>query len=119
MLARNLEHMGHKVFSCLSGQRALEVFPTSQFDLVICDLGMPNMNGWQVAEALKQIAEKKVQNRTPFILLTGWGGQTQLDQIMVKSGVDAVIEKPVDIIELSKVIRRFACQISQESECPI
>jgi PAS domain S-box-containing protein len=119
MLARNLEQMGHKVFSCLSGKRALNVFSASQFDLVISDLGMPDMNGWQVAEALKQIAEKKDQSKTPFILLTGWGGQTRLEEIMAKSGVDAVIEKPVDIIELSKVIRRFTCQVSPESECPI
>jgi CheY-like chemotaxis protein len=106
VLARGLELVGHKVFPCLSGTRAVELFRASQFDVVICDLGMPDMNGWQVAKTLKEMAEEMNRPRTPFILLTGWGGQIRQQETMTKYGVDSVLEKPIDTSELTRMIRR-------------
>ena len=107
MLSQTAQQFGHTVFSCLSGPRALELAAASRFDVVICDLGMPGMNGWQVAESLKASAEKSGRPKTPFILLTGWGDQTGQEHMLAESGVDAVLEKPIDAAELMRVIRRL------------
>lgn len=106
VLASGLDQVGHKVFPCLSGSRAVELFKASAFDLVICDLGMPGMNGWQVAGTLKELAEAMNRPKTPFILLTGWGGHASQNDMMNKHGVDYIMEKPIEIAELTNVIRR-------------
>jgi CheY-like chemotaxis protein len=106
MLRDALTRAGHRVFPALSGRKALEILSMSRIDVVICDLGMPEMNGWQVAKAAKEGSEKKSIARTPFILLTGWGGETGNRPKMEEFGVDEVVEKPLDIAALLKTIRK-------------
>ena len=45
------------VFSATLGEDALEIFMNNQIDLVICDLGMPGMNGWEVGKAIGMICQ--------------------------------------------------------------
>jgi CheY-like chemotaxis protein len=94
----------HSVFGAFSGKEGLEIVRENPVDLVICDLGMPEMNGWQVGKAMKDFCEEKGSAKVPFIMLTGWGDQSGEEQKMVESGVDAVIEKPIDIPGLMQAI---------------
>ncbi|GEM_PF-717658 len=106
-LRDGLQNAGHRVFPALSGKKALEIFKSAKIDAVICDLAMPEMNGWQVAAALKELSEKQGSTRTPFVLLTGWGGQTDISKRAGESGVDRILEKPIDITGLVKQIREL------------
>gem|GEM_PF-943590 len=92
------------VFMALSGEEALRVFEKEPVDAVICDLGMPDMNGWQVGKAIKEKCEAAGIKKPPFILVTGWGGQIGEKEMMAESGVDAVFEKPVDTRKLLQAI---------------
>ncbi len=103
MLAEGLRQHGQTVYTESTGRKGLEVFARTEIDVVISDLGMPEMNGWQVAEQLKEICSKKGIPRKPFILLTGWGGQVEEEELIEKAGVDRVLEKPVDIVKLLQV----------------
>ena len=89
-----------------SGKAALDLFRHNEFDLVICDLGMPEISGWEVAKTVKMICEAKQISKTPFLLLTGWGGQSLDPDEIVKSGIDGVLEKPIDVPKLFKMIRK-------------
>ncbi len=111
MLKEGLTEYGQTVFTALSGREGLELFKHKEVDLVICDLGMPELNGWQVGKAIKNICKEKSVPKTPFILLTGWAGQFDEEQKMIESGVDAIIEKPVDITKLVEIIRDVVNQI--------
>jgi PAS domain S-box-containing protein len=63
-----LEDLGHRVISATSGAQALEVFDTeSAIDLVITDMAMPQMNGAQLAQAIRNI-----KPNLPIILATGY-----------------------------------------------
>ncbi len=115
MLKEGLTDQGQTVFTALSGREGLELFKNKPVDLVICDLGMPELNGWQVGKAIKKICKDKGVPKTPFILLTGWAGQFDEEQKMIESGVDAIVEKPVDIIKLVEIIRDVVTQIPQIS----
>jgi PAS domain S-box-containing protein len=115
MLKEGLAELGQTVLTALSGREGLELFKHQEVDLVICDLGMPELNGWQVGKAIKNICGEKGVPKTPFILLTGWAGQFDEEQKMIESGVDAVVEKPVDITKLVAVIRDVVKQIPQVS----
>jgi PAS domain S-box-containing protein len=110
MLRDGLKKLGHTVFSALSGVKAVEIFRTHEIDAVICDLGMPEMNGWQVAKAVREICEEKGIAKTPFVLLTGWGGQTNNLEKAAECGVDRVVEKPMDIPHLMKVVRELTAE---------
>jgi PAS domain S-box-containing protein len=95
-----LTALGQHVRTASSGAEALQILDQESFDVITCDLGMPHMNGWEVGKRIKAIFKDRGQNRPSFILLTGWGGQTSEREKMIESGVDLVIEKPVDIVEL-------------------
>jgi two-component system, cell cycle sensor histidine kinase and response regulator CckA len=117
---------GQDVFTATSGKEALAIFNEKSVDVVICDLGMEGMNGWEVSRALKEICVQKKKSKPPFILLTGWGGQLS-ENSADQSGVDRVLSKPLSIFTLLEVIqevvdkneqkvsRRLACRHENEA----
>jgi len=115
MLQEGLELNGHKVYSALSGKKGLELFKQRQIDVVICDLGMPEMNGWQVGKAIKEYCLEKEMPKPPFILITGWSGQQTARERLAESAVDAVVEKPVELGKLLDVTRRILSGRQQET----
>jgi CheY-like chemotaxis protein len=87
-LADILEAHGHVVAALGSGAEALAHLETADVDLVITDLGMPGMTGWEVAAAVKAR-----RPQVPVFLLTGWGADVAADEQSLL--VDRVIPKPV------------------------
>ncbi|HTY24913.1 MAG TPA: ATP-binding protein [Desulfomonilaceae bacterium] len=100
----------HAVFSATSGERGVEIFRNNKIDLVICDLGMSGMNGYEVGKAVQAICQERGIPKTPFILLTGWDVKAQEQEKMIDSGVDAILKKPLDakklLAAISKVVAR-------------
>jgi len=113
LIEKMLTKHGQTVFSATGGADALDTFRNNRVDLVICDLGMPGMNGWEVGKAIRTICQEKGIPKTPFILLTGWGGQALEEGKILESGVDAVVEKPLDHKKLMEVITKVVGQRSE------
>jgi CheY-like chemotaxis protein len=95
---RVLTRWGHKVAQASVGAEALQLFVPDTFDVVISDLGMPDMNGWDLLGQIKQR-----DPRVPTILITGWGRQISDDEARAR-GVDYMIEKPFDQDDLREVL---------------
>jgi two-component system, cell cycle sensor histidine kinase and response regulator CckA len=108
MLSELLTEFGHEVITSLSGEQGIQLFGEQSVDLVICDLGMPDMSGWEVGAKIRNICAERHVQKPPFILLTGWGGQAEEETKMEESGVDAVVEKPLDPSRLQSVILELA-----------
>jgi PAS domain S-box-containing protein len=106
MLRHGLEKWGHVVHTALSGTESLRLLREVSADVVVCDLAMPDMNGWTVGRELKLICKEKGLPKIPFIILTGWGDQGTETHKIEEAGVDAVVEKPVNISRLLEVIHR-------------
>lgn len=100
-----LSRHDHSVVCARSGEEGIRLFEEDPTDLVICDLGMPGMNGWDVARRIKTYCKALGIKKVPFILLTGWGDQAREKAKVAESGVDAIVEKPVGIFHLLEVIR--------------
>jgi CheY-like chemotaxis protein len=99
LLTDILASEGYKVQSASNGTDALELFNQEQFDLVLTDLGMPVMSGWEVASAIKKRAPEVI-----IAVITGWG--TQLDQSELdKNGIDIVVNKPFRVQQILNMIR--------------
>jgi two-component system, cell cycle sensor histidine kinase and response regulator CckA len=111
MIEAGLTQFGHTPFIASSGTKGLQMFRETQVDVVICDLGMPELDGWAVGKQIKEVCEEKEVPKIPFILLTGETNMADtdrdLEKMVIDCGVDSVLAKPVDIPELLDVIRRI------------
>jgi CheY-like chemotaxis protein len=98
---------GQKVSTAHSGAKALEMFRREYFDLVICDLSMPEMDGHEVAREIREICEREGVSRPRFVLLTGWGGIEELEDQIPTGYVDKVMQKPADIWALWDMVQEL------------
>jgi len=92
---------GHAVATAASGREALEKFRLQQFDLVILDRAMPEMNGEQTARFIKQLNQN-----IPVIMLTGFGALIEVTGAQPQA-VDVVLSKPVTLDALRRTIDKL------------
>jgi CheY-like chemotaxis protein len=104
-LDKAFTRLGHHVKTALSGPDALELFKENPVDVIICDLGMPDMNGWQVGKAVRESCAETGRPQPIFLILTGWGGQVEETEKITESAVDGVIEKPADIRQIIEIVK--------------
>jgi PAS domain S-box-containing protein len=99
-----LEDEGHRVVGAETGEEGIEKFQLEKFDLVLTDLGMPGMGGWDVVAKIKAINPD-----VPVVLLTGWANQTDVKRAR-ESGVDLVLGKPISSKDLISMVARAVAE---------
>lgn len=95
-----LSDEGHLVRVADDGSKAISLLEKHPFDVVITDLGMRGVTGWDVASAAKRINSK-----LPVIILTGWVNSA-LGKEAERPAVDMVLSKPTKRDELMRAIAR-------------
>jgi PAS domain S-box-containing protein len=85
-----LEIEGHRVTSAASGRAALAALESGRFDAVLTDLGMPEINGLQLAGMIRERGFA-----LPILLITGWGLELEVEKVRA-AGVTDVLPKPFD-----------------------
>jgi CheY-like chemotaxis protein len=92
MLSVLLTHAGYDVVTAPSALAALAAARSQHFDVVISDIGMPQMNGYELAQALRALPDYR---EVPLVALTGY---SMFDdrQRSLRSGFNAHITKPID-----------------------
>ena len=98
-LGKNLLNvLNHSADVAASGEEALSLLQNNKYDLMITDIGMPNMSGWQLAEKIKgNYPEMKVA------AVTGWGSDISNNE-KEKYGVGYVLGKPIDLNQLKHLV---------------
>jgi CheY-like chemotaxis protein/two-component sensor histidine kinase len=99
-LARLLESRGFTTQIAISVATALEAIDREEFDLYLCDLGLPDGTG---IDLIRKIRETR---QTPAIALTGFGMQEDVDRAQ-KAGFDAHLTKPVNLQKLEATMWRL------------
>ena len=99
VMADLLRSMGQEVGVALGGAAGLELFERETFDLVFSDLGMPEVNGWDLAHGVKALRPE-----IPVVLVTGWGYQLEGGAALAH-GVERVIPKPFSIEDVEAALR--------------
>jgi adenylate cyclase len=96
LLFRRLSHDGHYVARADSGRRALEILEVEEFDLILLDLLMPHMNGFQVLERLK--ADERLHD-VPVIMISGL---QETDSVIrcIEAGAEDYLPKPFNPVLL-------------------
>ena len=101
VLREALERSGHEVETAASGTEGIERFRNGRFDVVLSDLGMGDVSGWDVAKAVR----KDGTARPVLGLVTGWGA-TISEELVKAHGVQFVIAKPFDVEDLVSKVNR-------------
>jgi CheY-like chemotaxis protein len=106
-LAELLQAAGHLVTVTEGGAEGLTCLRQDSVDLVLTDLGMSEMSGWDVARAVKATAP-----HLPVILLTGWGEQP-MGQSEHPGLVDRILGKPVRLNDLLTAIHELTARTAE------
>jgi PAS domain S-box-containing protein len=98
LLRSFLELQGHRVWTVTEGAAAVTLLSDHVFDLLLTDLGMPEMSGWDVAREARRL-----RPHLPVIMVSGWGAQIDPQQV-AESGVAEVVQKPYTFETIHQVI---------------
>ena len=102
-LAQYLGSRGHAVLTAQSGSEALALAKQGPFDVVVCDLRMPGMDGLATMRALREMPEGE---RPRYVLSTGANIGSAVREAADALGVDAVVPKPYDIEQLRRAVEQ-------------
>jgi signal transduction histidine kinase/ActR/RegA family two-component response regulator len=100
-LAEILDLWGHEACVACSGIAALEAISRQRPDIVLLDIGMPGMDGYEVAREIRRRADGR---RLPLVALTGYGQRDDIERAL-EAGFDAHVTKPAELEELQAVLQ--------------
>lgn len=103
MLSVFLTHAGYEVVTANSAPAALDAARRGQFDIVISDIGMPEMNGYELVKTLRTYPGYEV---IPMVAVTGYSMFNDREQSL-RSGFTAHMTKPIDPRALLNLIEQL------------
>jgi CheY-like chemotaxis protein len=98
-----LRHAGYEVATALSARAALEAAHASRFDVVVSDIGMPEMNGYELAERLRMMPEYA---SIPLVAVTGFTMYDDRERAHA-AGFDGFLTKPINTQDLVTLLERL------------
>jgi DNA-binding response OmpR family regulator len=104
-----LKFAGYEVISAADGQQAVDLTIEEKPDLIMLDIRMPRMNGFQ---ALEQIKELREFESTPVVILSAKGQESEI-QAGLELGATQYILKPFAPDELIQKIKKIELQMPQ------
>ncbi len=111
-----LERKGWAVQVADNGLQALEILDKEIFDLVLMDIQMPKMDGYETTTAIRKI-EKRTGAHTPIIAMTAYAIKGDREKCLA-SGMDGYISKPINPRKLCDEIESVIQRISTENSSP-
>jgi len=100
-LSRLLTHFGHRVVTTGTVATAKEIVGSDQIDVLLCDIGLPDGSGYEVA------AQARAKRRIKAVALTGFGTEKDVRRSK-EAGFDFHLVKPVNFHELKTVLDQLA-----------
>jgi len=95
-LSRRLERRGYRILTAVDGQQAVSTAQAARPDLILMDLGLPGIDGW---EATRQLKGGTLTRRIPIIVLSAHAMTNDRD-LALKAGADDFDTKPVRFEQL-------------------
>jgi len=104
LVVRLLERLGYSVVVAENGVRAVQSFERESFDLILMDVQMPEMGGFEATSKIREL--ETTQTRTPIIAMTAHAIQGYREKCL-QAGMDGYISKPIRIEVVKKTIEEF------------
>lgn len=103
MVVKVLKFNGYQVVEAVDGEEAIEKVKAEDPDLILLDIFLPKMDGYEATRRLK--GDTSLRN-IPIIALTAHAMKGSMEEALA-AGCDGYISKPIDVRELPKQIQRF------------
>jgi PAS domain S-box-containing protein len=108
LAVRLLEKRGHRVAMAINGREALGLFEDKAFDLVLMDVQMPEMDGFQAVAEIRKVEEARGSRvRTPVIALTAHALVGDRERC-IAAGMDGYLSKPLRPADLDDMLKKFS-----------
>jgi CheY-like chemotaxis protein len=114
LVVRLLEKRGHRVVLAATGQEAVEALNKGTFDLVLMDVQMPEMDGLDATQIIRE-KEKKTGKHQPIIALTAHAMSGDRDRC-IAAGTDGYLTKPIRTEELDQILQSYVNRRASASE---
>ena len=101
LLVRVLHHWGAQVLQCPSAHTALAALAATRFDLLVADIAMPELDGYDLIERVRHLNDG--HGRVPAIAVTAYARREDRDRAFA-AGYDGYCPKPLDTVEFARVI---------------
>lgn len=105
LVTKLLESAGHAATPASNGKQAVQLFATGSFDLILMDIEMPEMDGFEATEAIRAMESKG--SRVPIYALTAHS-MTGDRERCIAGGMDGYISKPIEVDDVLNIIAGVA-----------
>ncbi|HEY7326840.1 MAG TPA: PAS domain S-box protein [Gemmataceae bacterium] len=105
LAVRLLEKQGHSVVVAANGREAIEAVQKQNFDLVLMDVQMPEMDGFEATGAIRQ-SEHGTGRHLPILAMTAYAMKGDRERCL-ESGMDGYVSKPIQPRELGEMIAKL------------
>lgn len=106
MYQTKLRLEGFEVTAAADGEEALEKFGGDKFDIVLLDIMMPKLNGFEVLKRIRKSADP-VQSKVPVLILTNLGQRSDIEQGLLLGANDYIIKASYTPAEVIAKINKF------------
>ena len=98
-----LSHLGHKVVIAPNGEQGIKEALTGDFDVILMDVQMPGVDGFQATAAIRKLAESS-KARIPIVAMTAHAMRGDRERCLA-AGMDTYISKPLDVTDCCAPLR--------------
>lgn len=107
-----LKELGCKITIASNGQEAINFFQEKQFDLILMDIGLPDMDGYEATKKIRSL--EKPDEELPIIALTAYASAND-KQKCLDAGMNNVITKPINRVGLKSALSTWLIAIEEDS----
>ena len=111
LIEMTLRSKNYILLKATDGEEALDIATRERPDLILMDLNLPKMTGFEVT---KKLRENPAFSHTPIIAITAYAMSGDRERV-IESGCDAYLTKPIDTRELPEVIAQMLQQRQKDS----
>ena len=103
------QNLGYGIVAVPDGREAVEVYQTLKPDLVLMDLGLPTLDGYQTSREIRSLEFSKCLKKAPILCVTASCGDEE-ELMARKCGMDEFIAKPIDIDSFQAAVAKWCVQ---------
>jgi PAS domain S-box-containing protein len=116
LASRLLEKRGHRVTVMVNGREALEALEKQTFDLILMDVQMPEMDGFEATSAIRE-REKHTGAHIPIIALTAHAMKGDMERCLA-AGMDGYLSKPIRPQDLDEILETYLARRTGRVQVP-
>jgi CheY-like chemotaxis protein len=105
---RMLERWGHNAVLAENGRQVLELLPNEEFDLILMDVQMPDMDGYEATRTIRR-AERNAGRHIPIIAMTAHAIRGDKEKCL-EAGMDEYLSKPISSTKLMNLLEMIATE---------